>query len=523
MTGAAARGAHDAKTTRMRRLVVFGSALGLGALQGLGNYGCSSKSDAGVKDASSDSADEERVVVPSVDAGPDLHAARAAIKHIVIINQENRSFDHYFGTFPGADGIPMGADKTPTVCSPVPGTHECLKPYHDPRDENYGGPHTSKAFSTCVADGGMNGFVESYFLGMKTACSGGSTVPGCVEAQVDDVMGYHDEREIPNYWAYAKAFALQDHMFAPTLSYSLPSHLAMVSGWSATCSPPDDPNNCVSDMVNPGNGHHLGIPGDASGPPPPEYAWTDVTFLLNKNRVSWKYFVASGQEPDCDDDEMVCEPGAQSYLSPSYWNVLPWFDDVQANGEVANVADTTEFFSDLSAGRLAAVNWLIPSLESSEHPPSLVSRGQAYVTGIINAIMQSPFWNSTVIFLTWDDWGGFYDHVVPVAVDQNGYGIRVPAMTISPWVRPGTIDHRVYSHDAYLRLIEDIFTKGARLDPKTDGRTDNRPTVREDLPELGNLLSEFDFSQKPNAPLLLAPCPSGVDTEYSDAGPCSVP
>jgi phospholipase C len=137
--------------------------------------------------------------------------------------------------------------------------------------------------------------------------------------------------------------------------------------------------------------------------------------------------------------------------------------------------------------------------------------------------MQSPFWDSTVIFLTWDDWGGFYDHVPPPKVDANGYGLRVPAMAISPWVKPGVVDHQVYSQDAYLKLIEDIFLNGARLDPANDGRPDNRPTVRENAPQLGDLLGEFDFTQTPNPPLVLEPCPAGVDTVFPDAGnksPC---
>ena len=195
-------------------------------------------------------------------------------------------------------------------------------------------------------------------------------------------------------------------------------------------------------------------------PPAPEYAWTDVTYLLHQKAVTWNYFVAGGLEPDCEDGEMTCDAGTQNYSFPSYWNVLPWFDDVQADNEVGNVVDTGEFFTNLSAGKLAAVNWLIPSDALSEHPTALVSHGQAYVTQLINAVMQSPYWNSTVIFLTWDDWGGFYDHVPPVAVDKNGYGLRVPGMTISPWVKPHLIDHQVYSQDAYLHFIEPRHARG---------------------------------------------------------------
>jgi len=126
-----------------------------------------------------------------------------------------------------------------------------------------------------------------------------------------------------------------------------------------------------------------------------------------------------------------------------------------------------------------------------------------YVTAVINAAMKSPDWNSTAIFLAWDDWGGFYDHVVPPAVDQNGYGLRVPAITISPYARRGFIDHQTFSSDAYLKFIEDDFLGGARLSPKTDGRPDRRPDVREDLQVLGNLTQDFNFSQAPRKPLLL--------------------
>ncbi len=117
--------------------------------------------------------------------------------------------------------------------------------------------------------------------------------------------------------------------------------------------------------------------------------------------------------------------------------------------------------------------------------------------------MKGPGWNSTAIFLSWDDWGGFYDHVVAPAVDQNGYGLRVPGIVISPYAKRGFIDHQTLSSDAYLKFIEDDFLGGARLDPATDGRPDRRPDVRENQPVLGNLEQDFNFSQPPRAPVLL--------------------
>ena len=117
--------------------------------------------------------------------------------------------------------------------------------------------------------------------------------------------------------------------------------------------------------------------------------------------------------------------------------------------------------------------------------------------------MKSPDWSSTAIFLTWDDWGGFYDHVVPPEVDGQGYGLRVPALVISPYARHGYIDHQMLTFDAYLKFIEDDFLARQRIDPRTDGRPDPRPTSARDAPILGNLSNDFNFDQQPTKPQLL--------------------
>ena len=127
--------------------------------------------------------------------------------------------------------------------------------------------------------------------------------------------------------------------------------------------------------------------------------------------------------------------------------------------------------------------------------------------GLINAAMQGPDWDSTAIFLTWDDWGGFYDHVEPPRVDENGYGLRVPGLLMSPYAKEGYIDHQTLTFDAYLKLIEDLFLGKQRLNPATLSRPDSRPTVRENASILGTLLKEFDFTQDPIPPLILDPRP----------------
>jgi phospholipase C len=427
------------------------------------------------------------------------------IQHIVVIMQENRSFDHYFGTFPGGDGLPRSNGQF-TVCIPDPAANTCRKPFHDSADKNYGGPHGQTDATNSINGGKMDGFIGVAEKGRagcantdNPACGGGGSTT--------DVMGYHDAREIPNYWKYAQDFVLQDHMFQPNASWSLPQHLYMVSEWSAKCSKPGDPMSCVNELQAPGNPPDFGggkkkraSNGNAV---PPEYAWTDLTFLMYKNHVSWKYYVQTGPEPDCANDEADCPPVNQNAKTPGIWNPLPYFDTVKQDGQLGNITDVTNFYKDAKAGTLPAVSWITPSGPNSEHPTALVSDGQAWTTSLINAVMQGPNWNSTAIFLSWDDWGGFYDHVAPPKVDENGYGIRVPGIVISAYARKGYIDHQTLSHDAYVKFIEDVFLGGARLDPKTDGRPDPRPTVRENAKVLGDLANDFDFSQSPRPPVVL--------------------
>jgi phospholipase C len=314
-------------------------------------------------------------------------------------------------------------------------------------------------------------------------------------------MGYHTAKEIPNYWRYAHQFVLQDHMFASNLGWSLPSHLAMVSGWSATCTSPTDPFSCHSSAA-----WHKKLPSAGVV----RYPWTDLTYLLARRGVSWGYFVQQGLQPDCAGGGMSCPPHPQNPNTPSIWNPLPHFQDVVTDGQSMNVQRSGNFFRDARAGTLPSVSWIVPGEANSEHPPASIWRGEAWVTRIVNAAMRSPDWKSTAIFIAWDDWGGFYDHVRPPSVDGLGYGLRVPGIMISPYARQGYIDHQTLSFDAYLKFIEDDFLGGARIDPATDGRPDARPSVRENAAQLGNLLREFNFNQPPRKALLLPPVPRGI-------------
>ena len=316
-------------------------------------------------------------------------------------------------------------------------------------------------------------------------------------------MGWKDAREIPNYWTYAQQFVLQDHMFEPNASWSLPEHLFMVSEWSAHCTTPGSPASCTNALQKPGSppdfqtGTKKNKPATTTAQVPamdfegdpitvptgPDYAWTDLTYLLHKNNVPWGYYVVAGTEPDCRNDAaMSCTAVNQNANTPGIWNPLPYFDTVREDGQQSNIQSVANFYTQAASGTLPAVSWVVPSGAVSEHPPAPSSAGQTYVTSLINAVMHSPDWNSTAIFLAWDDWGGFYDHVQPPKVDQNGYGLRVPGLVISPYAKDGYIDHQTLSFDAYVKFIEDDFLDGQRLDPATDGGPDPRPDVRRTQP-----------------------------------------
>jgi phospholipase C len=471
------------------------------------------------------------------------------IQHVVVIMQENRSFDSYFGTFPGAEGIPARHGHF-TVCVPDPRTGGCQVPYHDPNQVNGGAQHNADSAQADMDGGAMDGFVATAERPGGRACGG--TAPICESSAPPDVMGYHDAREIPNYWRWADDFVLQDHMFEPTASWSLPAHLFMVSGWSARCSRGGDPSSCVNDNElggfktsqitgRPGPDGRVTVPPrfravtrclarhgirrqpwglDLRQPHMPDamalcrhlapagvdgrltqygnYAWTDLTWLLHRQGVSWRYYIHGGQPP---------EPPWSS--TPEIWNPLPSFTTVRRDGQVGNVTDVSDFLAAAKGGRLPAVAWVVPDEAHSEHAPATPAAGQRYVTRLVDAVMRGPDWDSTAIFLTWDDWGGFYDHVPPPKVDQNGYGIRVPSLVISPYARRGYIDHQTLSFDAINKFIEDDFLDGQRLDPRTDGRPDPRPDVRENEPILGDLAGDFDFGQPPRRPdpLPLDPAP----------------
>ena len=433
------------------------------------------------------------------DAGPSNAAPASTppvglekLQHLIFIVQENRSFDHYFGTYPGADGIPINASGwAESTCNPDPYLHKCFHPYHTRSDVQIGGPHGHEASVIDVAGHKMDGFILGAASGRETKeCTINPSEPACAPflgpGGEPDVMSYRTRADIPNYWALADWGVLQDRLFASVDSFSLPSHMFIFSGWSASCA--SDPMSCRS---------------DSTPSPAGNFNWTPIAYLLDKYDTTWNWYVG--------DDTNVCrayprcpqQPGDN--FTPTNWNPPPGFNYIRDNDLLGHIQPVSRFKSALGDGTLPSVSWIMPAERVSEHPGKGSMRpGYNYVSNLIESIGASSAWDSTAVFLFWDDWGGFYDHVAPVRVDGLGYGIRVPGIMISPYAKQGYIDHQTLSFDAMLKLIEDRFAEGERLDPSAPGfPADARPSVREDQPGLGDLQEEFDFNQPPRpAPTL---------------------
>ena len=427
--------------------------------------------------------------------------------------------DSYFGTFPGADGFPQG------VCVPLNPSQPqlgCVAPFHDVHDINAGGPHHPADALADLDDGFTKALMDGFVYQQKAKFS--AHLPSQAQAMLGaihhDVMGYHTDAEISNYWTYAKQFVLQDHMFEGIRSWSWPEHIEMASQWVARCTDPSNAMSCVTEA-------DLPQPSVVQQRLP----WANMFQLLDHGGVSWKYYVSEGVEPDCADGDMTCPDVPQKAASPSIWNVPAYFTSVRNAGKqyiALHNPKIDQFYEDVRKGTLPSVSWIVPDGAQSEHPPNGVTLGMEYVTTIINAIAQSPYATNTAILLSWDDWGGIHDHEAPPIVDTNssstpvqGYGLRVPGLLINAYARPGMIDHSILSADSYATFIEDLFLNSTRLNPTALGIPDNRPDLRDSLTSarmidgttvpIGNLLSEFNFNNPPQAiPVLPTAIPAGI-------------
>lgn len=395
------------------------------------------------------------------------------IQHFVFIIKENRSFDNYFGTYPGAEGATQGPLSNGQI---VP-----LNPMPDitPHDLD----HTSDGALTDIDNGKMDDF--------DLPPESGSTV--------EDLLPYRQftQSGIPNYWAYAQNFVLADHMFSSLHGPSLPNHLYTVaaqSGGVLEIALPEISSNEPDDWKQQYTGLSWGCDApalmvarlvDAQGNLDAVWPCFDLPTLadsLEEAGISWKYYAPS--------------EGQSGYQ----FSTLDAINHIRNTNLWENVVPTSNFISDALNGNLPAVSWIVTGDPDNEHPPDSTCLGENWSVAQVNAVMQGPDWDSSAIVIVWDDFGGFYDHVVPPVVDGFGLGIRVPALIISPYVYAGRISHTQYEFSSVLKTIEEAF--------------DLPPLTTRDA-EANDLYDNFNFAQAPLSPLVLQPraCPVN-STDY---------
>ncbi len=365
---------------------------------------------------------------------------RTPIQHVIVILKENHTFDTYFGQFPGADGAKTvrinGVDQPPPQAPDRPS-----------RDIT----HSFNAAHTAYDSGKMDGFER---------------VPGAVVNGFAQTFAQFREETLPGYWTYAKEFALFDRYFTSLMGPSAPNHFYVVAASSGSAITNPQGDNFQPSCSVPSATIEILTP---SGSTTRQAACLDmptVPNLLAQKGISWKGY--------------------------GYWamgSLHRIYDDPAMR---ANLVSEGGFIQDIQARTLPTVSWLVGARD--EHPIKSVCDGENWTIEQVNAIMNSPYWNSSLIIVTWDDWGGWYDHVAPPQLDQFGLGFRVPALVISPYAKKGYIGHRQTEHSSIPKTIETLF---------------GLPSLTDRDRNANDLLDALDFSQPSRSPLPLKtrPCP----------------
>ncbi len=364
------------------------------------------------------------------------------IKHFIVVMQQNHTFDNYFGTYPGANGIPDG------VCQPTsvsnPGSAPCVAPYEITDQSITDLSHSDSTFAGQFQNGQMNGFV---------ATLNGLNQDGSLS------MGHFDDTTIPFYWNLADQYVLFDNYFSSAHTGSVTNRMFWVSGR------PGDETNRI-----------------------PQGGFGDIPTIFDKLQergISWKFYIK-----DYDPNLNYRSLEELNYLPPQVqWVPLLSFDRFLDDPELSrHIVDLDEYYTDLENNTLPAVSYVL-LLGATEHPISDLSLGQQATRTMLNTLMQSDSWESSAFFLTYDDWGGWYDHVPPPQVDERGLGFRVPSLLVSPYARMGHIDHTQLDHTSLLKFIEENW---------------NISPLAERDAKANNFTSAFDFSMAPRPPIFVS-------------------
>jgi phospholipase C len=398
---------------------------------------------------------------------PDSGSNPQAIKHIVLVIQENRTFDNFFATFPGADGATQGLMKLPS------GGHIAvpLQPKNLVERCDFG--HGYKGYLKDYDGGAMDGFNTE---------GGGKLCPGASGAET---YQYVIPQQIAPYWTIAQQYVLADHMFTTQGSGSFTNHQDLIAGGtflgkaqtkSLVDFPSGKPWGCDAAagtvtsflQATPSRLRYRYRKG-----PFPCMSYETLRDLLDAKGVSWMYYSPPS-------------PGGTGAI----WNAFDAIKAVREGPEWrTNVARPQNFFFDVTNQRLPAMSWVVPDRFDSDHPGTTSDTGPSWVASIVNAVGGSPYWKSTVVIVVWDDWGGFYDHEPPPFQDQwGGLGFRVPMLVVAPYAvrgggsQGGYISKTQYEFGSILKFIETVFDLGSL------GTTDVRAT---------SILNCFDFTQPP--------------------------
>ena len=422
--------------------------------------------------------------VPQTVQQPSRHSSSGSspIAHVVIVVQENRTFNDFFATYPGADGTTVGNAAANPNCSPPisQGTINLKKmPLVLPHDLD----HSYLGYLTAYDGGLMDGFD-------KVPRGGPNGPPECTYP-----YQYTDPSQILPYWTMASQYALAEHMFTTQGSDSFTAHQDLIRGntvvdrneamidlprcglcyWGC-----DSPKGATTHLITKTNQY---LKNEKVFPCTKNFSSTYKTLrdLLDAKGISWKYYL----------------PGPKQI----YGKLLSAFDVIWAvrNGpEWKNnvIYPQTQILSDISGGTLPAVSWVIPDQNDSDHPGTSKDTGPSWVASIVNAIGQSPYWNSSAIIIVWDDWGGLYDNYPPQIMDYGGLGFRVSALIVSPYAKPGYISHTKYEFGSILRYIEGNWNLGSL------NTTDRRAN---------SMIESFYYSQKP---IQFKKIPSQYSEEY---------
>ncbi len=387
------------------------------------------------------------VGVPSMAhaAGPGNEApTKTPIKHFIMLMQENHTFDNYFGTYPGVEGIPPGTCMPVDIFDPK---GQCVKPFRIGDRQITDLAHDPTTARTQMDDGKMDGFV--YALRQKGQ-----------DAAL--TMGYYDGNDLPYYWNLADEFVLFDRFFSSAMDGSSQNHVYWTS---AAPMPP--------------------APTDNSSMP---YLAT-IFDRLEAKGISWKFYVQNYDPTINYRTRTTTEVDNPNRLSQLIWVPLLSQDRFIDDPKLAShIVSLDQYYTDLQNGTLPEVAYMVPS-GASEHPPGRIQSGEKFTRGLIQELMRSQYWNSSAFVVSYDDWGGWYDHVPPPQIDDYGLGFRVPTILVSPYARQGYIDSNQYEYSSILKFIEDNWGL--------------QPLSQRDA-QSGNMFEAFDFNQAPRPAAFVA-------------------